>query len=252
VSIIDGVMDTVITDVPVINPEGLTWNATDNKVYCVSQGYYMNNIVIINGESDQITHIIHLGDGELIILELFWSSLDNKLYCYYYESGVTSRWFHKLIIIDGVSDSILTTLSLGGTSVSGSVGFPGCFTANAQGNRIFLANHSMSKIMVIDPTATGIIPEPLTKVPERFFLQQNYPNPFNPSTIISWQLAVGSQVELTVYNVTGQRVTILVNERQPAGTHSVAFDASHLASGVYLYRLETDQFVETKKMVLMR
>ena len=105
---------------------------------------------------------------------------------------------------------------------------------------------------MIDPAATGIVSEPLVEVPERFLLQQNYPNPFNPSTTISWQLAVGSEVKLTVYNVTGEKIAILVNERQPAGSHSVRFDASGLASGVYLYRLETDQFVETKKMVLMR
>ena len=105
----------------------------------------------------------------------------------------------------------------------------------------------------IDPLFSKIQDSPTEIIiPEKWVLYQNYPNPFNPSTVISWQLAVGSPVKLTVYNVTGQRVAILVNERQPAGSHSVKFDASGLASGVYLYRLEVEGFVETKKMILMR
>ena len=89
-------------------------------------------------------------------------------------------------------------------------------------------------------------------LPQKYSLDQNYPNPFNPSTIISWQLAVGSQVKLTVYNITGELIAILVDERQPAGSHSITFDTSGMASGVYIYRLEADQFIETKKMLLMR
>jgi polyhydroxybutyrate depolymerase len=88
--------------------------------------------------------------------------------------------------------------------------------------------------------------------PREFYLEQNYPNPFNPTTVISWQLVVGSSVNLSIYNVAGQRVSKLVNERQPAGFHSVEFDASQLASGVYFYRLEAGNQVETRKMVLMK
>jgi YVTN family beta-propeller protein len=253
VSIIDGVMDTVITTVQagygdLIN---LSWNATNNKVYC-GGGY--DHINIINGENNQIINTIWLGSN--VIQDLFWNSLDNRLYCFARDYGAPSypAYPGKLFVIDGVTDSIITRLSLPGGRLE-SLGFytlPGFFAADMQHNRIFLANFWEGSISVIDPTATGIIPGPLTKVPERFFLQQNYPNPFNPSTVISWQLAVGSQVKLTVYNVTGEKIAILVNERQPAGSHSVTFDALNLASGVYLYRLETDQFVETKKMVLMR
>jgi len=65
-------------------------------------------------------------------------------------------------------------------------------------------------------------------------------------------LAVGSQVKVTVYNITGEKIAGLVNERQTAGSHSVRFDASGLASGVYLYRIEAEGFVQTRKMILMR
>ncbi|UCF62755.1 MAG: T9SS type A sorting domain-containing protein, partial [bacterium] len=81
---------------------------------------------------------------------------------------------------------------------------------------------------------------------------QNYPNPFNPVTTISWQLAVGRHVKLEIYNITGQRVALLVAEKQTAGLHSVVWNASNLTSGVYLYRLQAGEYVETRKMVLMK
>jgi len=87
---------------------------------------------------------------------------------------------------------------------------------------------------------------------ETIFLANAYPNPFNPTTIISWQLAVGSLVRLEVFDVVGQKVATLVNERQPAGSYSLEFDASDLASGVYLYRLQASNYVETRKMMLMK
>ena len=92
--------------------------------------------------------------------------------------------------------------------------------------------------------------------PTEFTLLQNYPNPFNPSTMISYQLAVNSQVILKVYDILGKEVATLVNSRQEAGSYTVPFNASKgtfgLSSGVYLYRLETGSFVSTKKLILMK
>ncbi len=88
--------------------------------------------------------------------------------------------------------------------------------------------------------------------PERFQLNQNYPNPFNPATVISYQLGVNSQVSLKVYNLLGQEVATLVNSRMSAGVHQVKFDASQLASGVYIYRIEAGSFTQTKKMMLIK
>lgn len=85
-----------------------------------------------------------------------------------------------------------------------------------------------------------------------FELQQNYPNPFNPSTQINFTLPQASSVSLTVYNVIGQRVAVLANEVLQSGTHTYRFDASNLASGMYLYRLQTDNFMSVKKMVLIK
>lgn len=90
-------------------------------------------------------------------------------------------------------------------------------------------------------------------LPSTYVLNQNYPNPFNPSTLIKFSLANSSKVTLEVYNLLGQRITVLVNGQQmPAGEFNVNFDASRLASGVYIYRLTAGDFTSTKKMTLIK
>lgn len=87
----------------------------------------------------------------------------------------------------------------------------------------------------------------------QFALKQNYPNPFNPTTSISYSLPVAGLVILELFNSLGQKVATLANEYKPAGTYEVIFDATQLASGVYMYRLTTDNgFSQTKKMFLIR
>ncbi|HID39222.1 MAG TPA: T9SS type A sorting domain-containing protein, partial [Calditrichaeota bacterium] len=98
---------------------------------------------------------------------------------------------------------------------------------------------------------TAIQSEP-AQVAEGFFLEQNYPNPFNPSTAIGYRLMAASQVELTVYNVLGQKIKTLVNEKQGAGRYSVKFNAKNIPSGVYFYRLKAGDYVSQRKMLLLR
>lgn len=89
-------------------------------------------------------------------------------------------------------------------------------------------------------------------LPVKFELSQNYPNPFNPATIIRYALPVDSKVRLEIYSMLGELVTTLVNDLQPAGNYSVAFDASRYASGTYIYRLTAGTTVMTKKMLLIK
>ena len=89
-------------------------------------------------------------------------------------------------------------------------------------------------------------------VPDKFSLKQNYPNPFNPSTKIKYTLVSKAFVILKVFNVLGKEVATIVNSEQDAGSYSVDFDASNLKSGVYFYRIDTGNFIETKKMLLLR
>lgn len=91
-----------------------------------------------------------------------------------------------------------------------------------------------------------------SNVPDKFDLSQNYPNPFNPITNIKYQIAKNSQVILKVYNILGNEVETLVNEKLAAGTYQVTFDATKLSSGIYFYKLITNDFSETKKMILVK
>jgi len=101
---------------------------------------------------------------------------------------------------------------------------------------------------------------PVTEIPQSYFLAQNYPNPFNPATTIEFALPQSAFVTLKVYNLLGEEITTLIAEQRSAGIYKLNWDASGLASGVYLYRLEAchpsigsgQVFVQTKKLILMR
>jgi hypothetical protein len=93
---------------------------------------------------------------------------------------------------------------------------------------------------------------PLAELPTRFSLNQNYPNPFNPSTTIRYELARTSNLTLRVYDILGREVSVLVNERKNAGAYEVKFDASRLASGVYLCQLWAGDYIATTKMFLVK
>ena len=102
------------------------------------------------------------------------------------------------------------------------------------------------------PPINRIYDELSTGLPNNFSLMQNYPNPFNPITVISWQLAVGSHVELCIYNILGQKIKTLLNKSMSAGYHEVEFKGQDLSSGIYLYRIEAGAWQDVKKMILLR
>jgi len=89
-------------------------------------------------------------------------------------------------------------------------------------------------------------------IPSDYALFQNYPNPFNPTTYIRFQLPKESNVKLTIYDAIGREIVTLVNNRLNAGTHTIEWNAKNMASGVYLYRIEADNFVKTNKMLLLK
>lgn len=89
-------------------------------------------------------------------------------------------------------------------------------------------------------------------IPTNFTLSQNYPNPFNPSSTIKFGIPEAAVVKLEIYNLLGQKVKSLVNEKKSVGFHAVTFDASNLTSGMYIYRIQAGSFVQIKKMTLIK
>jgi len=89
-------------------------------------------------------------------------------------------------------------------------------------------------------------------IPDNYILEQNYPNPFNPSTNIRYEIPKTGFVKLVIFNVLGREIETLVNEKQTAGTYETTFNASQYPSGVYFYRLTTDNFSDTKKMLMIK
>ncbi len=124
----------------------------------------------------------------------------------------------------------------------------------AANDTLFVINNSSVNPLKVPLSGNGII-NSIEEVPGRidhFALFQNYPNPFNPETVISYQLAVGSYARLTVFDVLGREVAVLVQEEQEAGRYNVTWNALTAPSGIYFYTLITPQYRASGKMVLIR
>jgi hypothetical protein len=105
--------------------------------------------------------------------------------------------------------------------------------------------------LLIDPlVVTGVEEKP--GLPLTTKLEGNYPNPFNPTTVVSYQLSAVSNVRLSVYDLLGREVAVLVNEQKAPGNYEARFDAAGISSGVYFVKLAAGSYVETRKMMLMR
>ncbi len=119
---------------------------------------------------------------------------------------------------------------------------------------LFSTSHNFSLILIrygAITTPTDVEPKDEYMI-SSYELAQNYPNPFNPSTMINYELSTGNWVTLRVYNILGQEVRTLVNERKDAGEHRVEFNAEGLPSGVYVYRIQSGNYVQSRKMILLR
>lgn len=129
-------------------------------------------------------------------------------------------------------------------------------------NSIFIVNsaygYSVGENSAVLKTTTGGEPfssysSVMTGLPQSFSIYQNYPNPFNPNTIINYELPFSSEVKIKIYNVLGNEIETLVNEKQNSGSYSVTFDGSDYPGGVYLYKLEIDgNVIDAKRMVLLK
>ena len=118
---------------------------------------------------------------------------------------------------------------------------------------LYINNHGIISKMRIVYNMPIIGIQPISnEIPKEFTLQQNYPNPFNPVTGINFSISKSTNAKLTVFDITGKELAILVNENLNPGTYKVNWDASDFPSGVYFYRLTAGDFVQSKKMILVK
>lgn len=109
-----------------------------------------------------------------------------------------------------------------------------------------------SGLMNAESKSVVVSNEKLAGIPSQIKLLQNYPNPFNPTTIISYELPAATTVTLIIFDMLGRKVATLINERVQAGLHEVQLDASNLSSGIYIYQLQSEEVIQTKKMLLIK
>ena len=179
----------------------------------------------LNGSEENVL-VIWGGDLASISNAIFFKDPDNKI-----GFGSYNASFHDLVGKDVIS------LVIGDLET---------ILYNYHGNgKVFIYNNS-----IIDNV--GDIKE--TKNIYNFNLSQNYPNPFNPTTVISYRLAVLSQIKITVYDELGKEIAVLVDEEKPAGRYEIEFDAEKykLSSGVYFYKLKTGGGEVTRKMLFLK
>jgi len=133
----------------------------------------------------------------------------------------------------------------------GTTGGGDCFSGIIDEFRVY--NRMLNEAEVLELSKIPVSVEPRNQnVISDYVLRQNYPNPFNPTTTIAYDLKASGKVRLSVYDLMGKEVAVLVDGIQSAGNHKVRFDGSNLPSGIYFYQLQSGSFTETKKLVLLR
>ncbi|MGE5683043.1 MAG: T9SS type A sorting domain-containing protein [Bacillota bacterium] len=124
---------------------------------------------------------------------------------------------------------------------------------NSSNNTVSFSQNSAGSFLILTAeTNITEVEELKGGLPERYFLDQNYPNPFNPTTVITYQIPKAGMVTLKVYDILGKVVAELVNQNQNAGSYSVKFGAENLSSGIYIYELRSGEFLQSRKMTVIK
>jgi len=204
-----------------------------------------------DGASDVTTD----GDGNIFICGYFSGIADfddlqivgGGQFIAKYGSDGRIRWVKQIDEADNLAKSLALM-------PEGDLVVTGVFENKATFGGTVLTGQGQTDVFIarLDTLMVTALPALPVSPPPTFFLAQNYPNPFNPYTIISWELSFGTYVELSVFNLLGEKVMTLVSENLPPGNYTYRFDGSNLASGIYYYQLAAEEHREIRKMILLR
>ena len=172
-----------------------------------------------------------------------------------FASGISVHKVYELNLADTVLTHIAGTGIAGnttGNAMTSQFNRPNGLWATADGDTIYVSDFGSKSVRMIINQENSLDEEINNGSPSGFHLKQNYPNPFNPETTIEYSIPEASKISLKVYNSLGKEVAVLSNEFKNAGTHSVNFNASNLISGVYIYKLQSDDLTLSKKLMLIK
>jgi len=249
---------------------GLTSSPARDELYASIQqlNLEINNIgdILINLNSEGVYHTKTMTDNLLLPTDGIIKSVSENadLVVGYFKDSNDKDYF--MLMNKNYNDSTIATITLNG--VTDELQYFNVITKewetvvhdSSSGKSIFdvTLQRGGGKLFSIG-TLTDVVGEDLGLAPNEYKLEQNYPNPFNPTTTIKYSIAtvetrrgVSPQVSLKIYDILGREVSTLVNKEQKPGNYEVNFNASKLTSGLYFYKIATNGFTETKKMILLR
>lgn len=245
----DGSSRLIFEGAPLNGPLGMNYdsdgylyiaNFTDGKIFKV-----------INGNLDFFAQIPAADIGGLLAAIGFLKYING----YFYATGFGTNKIYRIDMSGNVET--FAGSGIAGTMDGGASGarfyWPNGITSNLAGDTLYISEYNSHAVRMITDFVTSVEVTNIEKLPNEFRLDQNYPNPFNPSTKINFNLLSDERVKLSIYNLLGEEVSVLVNSFLNKGYHSVKFLASEFPSGVYIYRLSTTSgYSAARKMTLQK
>jgi hypothetical protein len=223
-------------------PNNFTFTVTDQSGLFAS----VSKIIIVNNTNQA---------------PVFTTELPANVTAQVYDPPVPDSYTFQYVAVDPDNDNVVYILVSG--PIGSSITADGLFSwsplvsqagksyvVTVQASDGKLSTQSTQQVIKASDDIVGV--EDVNSIPTKYYLYQNFPNPFNPSTSIEFAVPKESQIKLSIFNTLGQEIEVLVNQNYSPGIYKVNFNASKLNSGIYLYKIESNDFVSLKKMMLLK